>query len=58
MEKSSGRTCFEGNIDFYGKSGFRLARGLGIKVCEAYADFTGKQASDNDIQMMVYSRLE
>lgn len=32
--------------------------GLGIKVCEAYADFTGRQASDNDIQMMVYSRLE
>lgn len=32
--------------------------GLGIKVRVAYADFTGRQASDNDIQMMVYSRLE
>ncbi len=32
--------------------------GLGMKVCEAYADFTGRPASDNDIQMMVYSRLE
>ena len=31
--------------------------GLGMKVCETYADFTGRPASDNDIQMMVYSRL-
>ena len=31
--------------------------GLGMNVCETYADFTGRPASDNDIQMMVYSRL-
>ena len=31
---------------------------LGMTVCEAYADLTGRPASDNDIQMMVYSRLE
>ena len=28
---------------------------LGLKVCESYADFSGKLSSDNDIQLMVYS---
>ena len=30
--------------------------GLGMSVCESYADFSGKTSSDNDIQLMVYSR--
>ena len=28
---------------------------LGMKICESYADFSGKLSSDNDIQLMVYS---
>ena len=30
-ELGCGALCFEGNIDFYGKSGFRLASGFGIR---------------------------
>lgn len=29
---------------------------IGMKVCESYADFSGKPSSENDIQLMVYSR--
>ncbi|MBQ8434880.1 MAG: class I SAM-dependent methyltransferase [Oscillospiraceae bacterium] len=29
---------------------------LGMSVCESYADFSGKPSSDNDIQLMIYSR--
>lgn len=29
---------------------------LGMEVNEAYADFSGKKSSDNDIQLMVYSK--
>ena len=28
---------------------------LGMRVCNSYADFTGKPSSDHDIQLMVYS---
>lgn len=30
-ELGCGALCFEGNIDFYGKSGFRLANEFGIR---------------------------
>ncbi len=33
-----------------------IISGLGLEVCESYADFSGKYSSDNDIQLMVYSR--
>lgn len=29
---------------------------IGMEVCETFADFSGKGSSDNDIQLMVYSR--
>ena len=29
---------------------------IAMSVCESYADFSGKLSSDNDIQLLVYSR--
>ena len=29
---------------------------IGMRVCESYADFTGKMASSNEIQLMICSR--
>ena len=123
-ELGCGALCFEGNIDFYGKSGFRQASEfgiryhglpegedasfflckelmpgylngitgeyappagylvnekeaeafdrelysldeiteifckLGLRICNSFADFSGKPSSDNDIQLMVYSIRE
>ena len=132
-ELGCGAVCFEGNIDFYGKSGFRQASEfgiryhglpegedasfflceelmpgylngitgeyappagylvnekeaeafdrefpymenpirlysldeiteifckLGLRICNSFADFSGKPSSDNDIQLMVYSIRE
>ena len=34
-EMGAGAVCFEGNIDFYGKSGFRLAFEFGIRYYDA-----------------------
>lgn len=34
-EVGAGAICFEGNIDFYGKSGFRLASEFGIRYYDA-----------------------
>ena len=28
---------------------------LGLRICNSFADFSGKPSSDNDIQLMVYS---
>ena len=30
---------------------------LGLRICNSFADFSGKPSSDNDIQLMVYSCL-
>ena len=30
---------------------------LGLRICNSFADFSGKPSSDNDIQLMVYSIL-
>ena len=130
-ELGCGAVCFEGNIDFYGKSGFKQASEfgiryhglpegedasfflckelipgylngitgeyappagylvnekeaeafdrefpymekknfrdrflkeifckLGLRICNSFADFSGKPSSDNDIQLMVYSIRE
>ena len=27
---------------------------LGLRICNSFADFSGKPSSDNDIQLMVY----
>ena len=77
-ELGCGAVCFEGNIDFYGKSGFKQASEfgiryhglysldeiteifckLGLRICNSFADFSGKPSSDNDIQLLVYSIRE
>lgn len=31
---------------------------LGLRICNSFADFSGKLSSDNDIQLMVYSIRE
>ena len=31
---------------------------LGLRICNSFADFSGKPSSDNDIQLMVYSIRE
>ena len=31
---------------------------LGLRICNSFADFSGKPSSDNDIQLMVYSIQE
>ena len=31
---------------------------LGLRICNSFADFSGKSSSDNDIQLMVYSIRE
>lgn len=31
---------------------------LGLRICNSFADFSGKPSSDNDIQLMVYSIWE
>ena len=31
---------------------------LGLRICNSFADFSGKPSSDNDIQLMVYSMRE
>ena len=31
---------------------------LGLRICNNFADFSGKPSSDNDIQLMVYSIRE
>ena len=31
---------------------------LGLRICNRFADFSGKPSSDNDIQLMVYSIRE
>ena len=31
---------------------------LGLRICNSFADFSGKSSSDNDIQLMVYSIWE
>lgn len=31
---------------------------LGLRICNSFADFSGKASSDNDIQLMVYSIRE
>ena len=30
---------------------------LGLRICNSFADFSGKPSSDNDIQLMVYPFL-
>ena len=36
-------------------SAFEWDKKSSMSVCKSYADYTGKQSSDNDIQLMVYS---
>ena len=31
---------------------------LGLRICNSFADFSGKPSSDNDIQLMIYSIRE
>ena len=31
---------------------------LGLRICNSFADFSGKPSSDDDIQLMVYSIRE
>ena len=31
---------------------------LGLRICNSFADFSGKPSFDNDIQLMVYSIRE
>lgn len=45
MEKKNFRDRFLKEI--FGK--------LGLRICNSFADFSGKPSSDNDIQLMVYS---
>ena len=32
--------------------------GITLRICNSFADFSGKPSSDNDIQLMVYSIRE
>lgn len=51
-------TIEEGNvIRLYSESEIRaIFEKLGMQICECYADFSGKAASDREIQLMVYSK--
>ena len=37
---------------------FAVMIGTGLRICNSFADFSGKPSSDNDIQLMVYSIRE
>ena len=35
-----------------------VSLGITLRICNSFADFSGKPSSDNDIQLMVYSIRE
>lgn len=56
-ELGCGAVCFEGNIDFYGKSGFKRQASLASAIMDC-RKARMHLSSDNDIQLMVYSIRE
>ena len=49
-----------GNTKFvrYSEGAEMYHMSVGLRICNSFADFSGKPSSDNDIQLMVYSIRE